>query len=58
MDHRFVESGEAYDIIEGAVISHHDVVDGWTRLFLKDGRVIAFPDCEYFCVLYSKGLLQ
>lgn len=44
--------------IEGAVISHSDVCDGWTRLFLIDGRVLVFADCEAFAIVFSKEILQ
>jgi hypothetical protein len=44
--------------IEGAVISHSDVSDGWTRLFLVDGRVLMFADCEAFAIVFTKEILQ
>lgn len=44
--------------IEGAVISHSDVADGWTRIFLKDGRTLVFADCECFAIVFSKEILQ
>lgn len=46
------------DAIEGAVISHADVTDGWTRLFLMDGRVLLFADCEAFAVVSNQEILQ
>jgi hypothetical protein len=46
------------DSITGAVISHADVCDGWTRLFLMDGRVLVFADCEAFAVVSSREILQ
>jgi hypothetical protein len=46
------------DSITGAVISHSDVHDGWTRLFLMDGRVLVFADCEAFAIVLSREILQ
>jgi hypothetical protein len=46
------------DSIAGAVISHSDVSDGWTRLFLVDGRVLMFADCEAFAIVFTKEILQ
>lgn len=46
------------DCITGAVISHAEVVDGWTRLFLRDGRCLVFPDCECFAIVFSKEIVQ
>jgi hypothetical protein len=58
MDFRFTDSAGINDSIEGAVISHADVVDGWTRIFLKDGRALVFADCEAFAVIFSREILQ
>ncbi len=54
----FTDSEGINDTIEGAVISHSDVVEGWTRIFLKDGRALVFADCEAFAVVYSREILQ
>jgi hypothetical protein len=37
---------------------HSDVSDGWTRLFLVDGRVLMFADCEAFAIVFTKEILQ
>ena len=54
----YTEQSDMNEAIEGAVIDRADVVDGWTRLFLKDGRTIVFPDCECFALVYTKDILQ
>lgn len=46
------------EAIEGAVIDRAEVVDGWTRVFLKDGRVMVFADCECFALVMTKDILQ
>jgi hypothetical protein len=46
------------EAIEGAVIDRAEVTDGWTRVFLKDGRCMVFPDCECFALVYAKDILQ
>jgi hypothetical protein len=55
---RYTDQKGINDSIEGAVISHSDVSDGWTRLFLVDGRTLVFPDCEAFAVVFTKEILQ
>ena len=55
---RYTDQDGINDSIEGAVISHSDVVDGWTRLFLMDGRTLVFADCEAFAIVFTKELLQ
>ncbi len=46
------------DAIEGGVIERAEVIDGWTRLYLKDGRALVFADCECFALVYTKDILQ
>jgi hypothetical protein len=58
MEARFTDSDGMNETIEGAVISHSEVVDGWTRLFLMDGRCIVFQDCDCFAVVFSREILQ
>ena len=55
---RYTDQEGINESIEGAVISHSDIVDGWTRIFLKDGRTLVFADCECFAVVFTKELLQ
>lgn len=55
---KYTDLGGLNDSITGAVISHSDVCDGWTRLFLVDGRVLLFADCEAFAVVLSREILQ
>lgn len=55
---KYTDLGGINDSIEGAVISHSDVSDGWTRLFLVDGRVLVFADCEAFAIVLSREILQ
>jgi hypothetical protein len=54
----FITKEQADDSITGAIISHADVCDGWTRLFLMDGRVLIFADCEAFAIVSSREVLQ
>jgi phosphoketolase len=54
----YTNSDGINDSIEGAVISHSEVVDGWTRLYLMDGRAILFADCEAFAIVFSREILQ
>ena len=58
MQTKFTDADGINDTIAGAVISHTEVVDGWTRLYLMDGRALVFPDCECFAIVYTKELLQ
>lgn len=46
------------DSIDGAVIQRAEVVDGWTRIFLQDGRTIVFPDCPHFAIVYTRELVH
>ena len=57
-DARYAEQSDMNDAIEGAIIDRAEVVDGWTRLFLKDGRCLVFADCECFALVMSKEILQ
>lgn len=54
----FTEQTDMNEAIEGAVIDRAEVVDGWTRVFLKDGRALVFADCEAFALVYTKDILQ
>lgn len=54
----YTDSEGIDDSITGAVISHAEVVDGWTRIFLRDGRALVFPDCECFAVIFTRELVQ
>ena len=58
MQAQFTDSDGINDTIEGAVISHSEVVDGWTRIYLKDGRALVFADCECFAVVFSREILN
>lgn len=55
---KYTDLGGMNDSITGAVISHSDVVDGWTRLHLMDGRCLLFADCEAFAIVLSREILQ
>jgi hypothetical protein len=55
---RYTEQTDMNEAIEGAVIDRAEVVDGWTRVFLKDGRVMVFADCECFALVMTKEILQ
>ena len=55
---RYTEQSDMNEAIEGAVIDRAEVVDGWTRVFLKDGRALVFADCECFALVYTKEILQ
>lgn len=55
---RFTEQSDMNEAIEGAVIDRAEVVDGWTRVFLRDGRALVFADCECFALVMSKDILQ
>jgi hypothetical protein len=46
------------DCIDGAVIQRAEVVDGWTRIFLVDGRTILFPDCAQFAIVYTREIVH
>jgi hypothetical protein len=54
----FITKDQANDTITGAIISHADVCDGWTRLFLMDGRVLLFAECEAFAIVSAREILQ
>jgi len=54
----YTDQGDMNEAIEGGVIDRAEVVDGWTRIFLKDGRCMVFPDCECFALVYAKDILQ
>lgn len=54
----YTEQSDMNEAIEGGVIDRAEVVDGWTRLFLKDGRCLVFADCEAFALVYTKEILQ
>lgn len=55
---RYTDEEGMNDSITGAVISHSEVVDGWTRLYLMDGRALIFADCETFAIVFSREVLQ
>ena len=55
---RYTDQDGINDSIEGAVISHSDIIDGYTRIFLRDGRTLVFADCECFAIVFTKELLQ
>ena len=55
---RYTDQDGINDSIEGAVISHSDIIDGYTRIFLRDGRTIVFADCECVAIVLPKELLQ
>ena len=55
---RYTEQSDMNDAIEGAVIDRAEVVDGWTRVYLRDGRALVFADCECFALVYTKEILQ
>lgn len=57
-DVRYTDQTDMNEAIEGAVIDRADVAEGWTRVFLKDGRVMIFPDCECFALVMTKDILQ
>ena len=54
----FTEQSDMNEAIEGGVIDRAEVVDGWTRVFLRDGRCLVFADCECFALVMSKEILQ
>ena len=58
MDFRFTNTEGINDCIQGAVISHTQMTDDGATLYLEDGRAIVFPDCPYFAVIYSHGIVQ
>lgn len=55
---RYADCQGMTDAIEGAVISRAEVVDGWTRIFLMDGRALVFADCDAFAIVNSRELVQ
>jgi hypothetical protein len=55
---RYTDQDGINDAIEGAVISRAEVVDGWTRIYLEDGRALIFADCECFAIVFTKEILQ
>lgn len=55
---RYTDQSDMNDAIEGAVIDRAEVVDGWTRVYLRDGRALVFADCECFALIYTKDILQ
>jgi hypothetical protein len=58
VDIRYTTSDGINDCIEGAVISHAEVNDNGATIYFEDGRAIVFPDCAYFAVVYSRGIVQ
>jgi hypothetical protein len=58
VDIRYTNSEGINDCVEGAVISHTDINDDGVTIFFEDGRAIVLPDCAYFCVVYSRGIVQ
>lgn len=42
--------------LEGATIEYVEMVEGWTRIFLTDGRAIVIPDCECLAIVLVKDL--
>ena len=57
-DIRYTDQSDMNDAIEGAVIDRAEVIDGWIRVFLKDGRAMVFPDCDCFALVMTKDILQ
>jgi len=57
-DVRYTDQSDMNDAIEGAVIDRAEVVDGWTRVYLRDGRALVFADCEAFALVMTKDILQ
>ena len=54
----YTEQTDMNQAIEGGVIDRAEVVDGWTRVYLKDGRALVFADCDAFALVYTKDILQ
>ncbi len=57
-DVRYTDQADMNDAIEGAVIDRAEVVDGWTRVYLRDGRALVFADCECFALVMTRDILQ
>ena len=58
VDISYTNSDGINDCVEGAVISHTEINEKGATLYFLDGRALIFPDCEYFCVVYSRGVVQ